>query len=159
MKPLRSYSLPQNLREVLATHLVAEFGHIYPEWDVAAAVQELAEDKGHGLPLHLAFVEGDEVLGSTSIIADDEVAGWDEEGWWLANVFVLPQFRGSGIGKELIKHAVDIAHQSGATELHLVTDTVENWYLNQGWKTVGIGDVHGHAMTVMHLEIVGRSRI
>lgn len=153
MKFVRSLSLPEPLLEVLATNLVAEFGHMYPDWDVAAAKRELAEDVGQGLPLHLAAVNGDQVLGSTSIIADDEVSGWDDRGWWLANVFVLPEFRGAGIGRQLIKEAVGIAQVSGAHDLHLVTDTVETWYQTQGWKTVGQGEVHGHVMTVMRLDL------
>ena len=63
------------MRQVLAEHLVAEFGHIYPEWNLATAIGELSEDSGHGLPLHLAAIDNDQILAVASIIADVEVSG------------------------------------------------------------------------------------
>ena len=138
--------------ELLASYLVAEFGHLYPNWDLADAVLELSQDPGEGLPLHLGAVENRRVVGIVSIISDDEVTGWEED-WWLANVLVLPEYRGRGIGNRLVDQAVEIARAHGAVSLHLVTNTVENWYLTQGWKTLGPGDVHGHEMVVMHLEL------
>ena len=153
MKLRRCSSLSPARLEFLASHLVAEFGHLYPGWDESAATNELSQDAARGLPLHLAAIENDRTLGSASIIDDDEVTGWEGDEWWLANVFVLPEYRGRGIGSSLIKHAIEIARQSGARDLHLVTDTVENWYLKQGWERIGIGDVHGHPMVVMRLAL------
>ena len=153
MELRRCSSLPVATLEFLAAHLVAEFGHLYPAWNESAAIDELSQDASPGLPLHLAAIENDRTLGSTSIIPDDEVTGWEGNEWWLANVFVLPEYRGRGIGSSLIKHAIEIARESGTRDLLLVTDTVENWYLKQGWKGIGIGDVHGHAMIVMHLDL------
>ena len=137
----------------LATHLVAEFGRLYPAWDLDLASEELSQDAGEGLPLQLVAIENRRVVGIVSIISDDEVTGWEDKDWWLANVFVVPEFRGRGIGISLINRAVEIARESGSPDLHLVTDTVENWYLNQGWKSIGIGDVHGHQMIVMRLAL------
>ena len=138
----------------LATHLVAEFGRLYPAWNLDLAGEELSQDAGEGLPLQLVAIENRRAVGIVSIISDDEVTGWEDKDWWLANVFVVPEFRGKGIGISLITRAVELARESGATDLHLVTDTVESWYLNQGWKSVGIGHVHGHQMIVMHLDLL-----
>jgi len=153
MELRRCSSLPTATLEFLAAHLVAEFGHLYPAWDESAATNELSQDAAQGLPLHLAAIENHRTLGSASIIPDDEVTGWEGSEWWLANVLVLPEYRGRGIGSWLINRAIEIARESGAQDLHLVTDTVENWYLKQGWETIGIGDVHGHAMIVMRLDL------
>ena len=133
--------------------MVAEFGYLYPAWDLDLAEKELSQDAGKGLPLQLVAIENRRAVGIVSIITDDEVTGWEDKDWWLANVFVVPEFRGKGIGISLITHAVELARESGATDLHLVTDTVESWYLNQGWKSVGIGHVHGHQMIVMRLDL------
>ena len=153
MELRRCSSLPTATLEFLAAHLVAEFGHLYPVWDESAATNELSQDAAEGLPLHLAAIDNHRALGSASIIPDDEVTGWEGNDWWLANVFVLPEYRGRGIGSSLIKRAIEIARESGARDLHLVTDTVENWYLKQGWESLGFGEVHGHEMVVMHLEL------
>lgn len=153
MKVVRCSTLSDEALRVLATHLIAEFGHLYPGWDLADATRELSEDPGQGLPLHLAAIEDETILGVASVIPDDEVTGWEGEDWWLANVLVLPEHRGRGIGKELINRAIGVARDSGAHDFHLVTETAEAWYEKQGWKNVGVGDVHGHVMTVMLLEL------
>ena len=139
--------------------MVAEFGHLYPAWDLDLAEKDLSQDAGEGLPLQLVAIENRRIVGSVSIISDDEVTGWEGKDWWLANVFVLPEFRGRGIGISLINRAVEIARESGSPNLHLVTDTVENWYLDQGWESIGIGDVHGHAMIVMRFDLAPRTVI
>lgn len=149
----RCSSLPNALLHGLALHLVAEFGHLYPMWNVNTAVEELAQDSGKGLPLHLVAVENDRAIGIVSVIADDEVTGWEGKGWWLANVFVLPEFRGRGVGTSLIDRAAEIARESGALDLHLVTDTFENWYSKHDWQRAGVGEVHGNEMVVMHRKL------
>lgn len=149
----RCSSLPDAVLHGLALHLVAEFGHLYPTWNVIQAVEELAQDLGEGLPLHLVAVENDRAIGIASVIADDEVTGWEDKGWWLANVFVLPEFRGRGIGTSLIDRAVEIARESGALDLHLVTATFENWYSKHDWQRVGAGEVHRNEMVVMHRRL------
>lgn len=154
MKLVRSSTLPDSALQFIAKHLVAEFGHIYPHWNVEVAVRELSEDAGQGLPLHMAAIENENVLGIASVISEDEVTGWEGKGWWLANVLVLPEYRNRGIGKKLVNQAVEIARSSRAIDLHLVTDTAQAWYLEQGWASIGTGDVHGHSITIMRLDLV-----
>ena len=150
---IRCSSLPDITLQFLATRLVDEFGHLYPAWDVVAAVDELSQDPRQGLPLHIAAIEIGQALGVASIIPDDEVTGWEGRDWWLANVLVLPEHRGRGIGKTLIDRAIEIARESGTDDLHLVTDSAETWYLKHGWESIGIGEVHGHEMVVMRLGL------
>ncbi len=157
MKVIRCSSLSRSQLQFLATHLVAEFGRLYPQWDSVIAAEELAQDSGQGLPLHIAAIEDGRPLGVTSVISDDEVTGWESKGWWLANVLVLPEYRGRGIGRVLVDRAIEIASESGARELHLVTDSVENWYLMHGWEPVGVGEVHGNEMVVMH-RVLGENK-
>lgn len=150
---IRSSALPFVILESLASNLIAEFGRLYPTWNLADAIDELTQDAGQGLPLHIAAIEKRRALGSASVISDDEVTGWKGSGWWLANVFVVHEYRGRGIGSSLINRAIAIARESGARDLHLVTDTEEDWYLKQGWERIGLGDVHGNEMVVMHLKL------
>lgn len=117
------------------------------------AVRELLQDEGSGLPLHAVAVDSGVPIAIASVIPDDEVTGWAEKEWWLANVYVMPQYRALGIGTELINYAVGAAEHYGAKDLHLVTDSAEPWYAKHGWATVGIGDVHGHSMAVMRLGL------
>jgi N-acetylglutamate synthase-like GNAT family acetyltransferase len=98
-------------------------------------------------------IENGQPLGVAAIISDDEVTGWEEKNWWLANVLVFPEHRDRGVGISLVNRAIEIARDSGAHELHLVTDTAESWYAKHGWESVGIGEVHGHQMIVMRLDL------
>jgi predicted N-acetyltransferase YhbS len=156
IKLIRTSELVTEQLQFTASQLVAEFGYLYPDWDLSTATAELSQDPGEGLPLHVVAVADGQVLGIASIISDDEVAGWEAKEWWLANVFVLPERRHVGIGIALVNHAVNISRDSGADDLHLVTDTAEPWYRKQGWGSVGIGLVHGHQMTVMRIDLKNR---
>jgi GNAT superfamily N-acetyltransferase len=69
---------------------------------------------------------------------------------WLANVYVVPHYRGLGIGKLLCQHALDYARHvmkpSGyASHLHLWTfnEQLQSWYTTMGFRNVGIIDQHG----------------
>jgi predicted N-acetyltransferase YhbS len=153
MELTRSSALGNETLHLLAGQLIAEFGHLYPGWDLLTARDELALDAGYGLPLHIVAIDDGLPRGIASIIADDEVTGWEGEGWWLANVLVLPQYRDRGIGSALVQGAVERARDSGVCNLHLVTDTAESWYQRCGWESVGTGEVHGHRMIVMRLDL------
>jgi GNAT superfamily N-acetyltransferase len=151
----RTASLDAETVQFLAAQLVAEFGHLYPTWDLAPAINELREDNGAGIPIHVAAIENGPAIGIASIIPDDEVTGWEGKEAWLANVLVLPEFRNRGIGGRLVEGVIEIARESEVRDLHLVTDTEEGWYLGKGWEIVGVGHVHGNQMTVMHLCLGG----
>ena len=153
MELRRASFVRDEARRFISGELVSAFGHMYPDWDIETAIAELSQDHGSGLPLHLFAMDSDSPLGIASIISDDEVTGWENRGWWLANVLVLPQYRAQGIGKSLINAASIIAASAGAKELHLVTDSAESWYLKHGWQTVGTGEVHGHQMQVMRRDL------
>jgi GNAT superfamily N-acetyltransferase len=153
MELARSSSLGNEMLRLLAMHLIAEFGHLYPAWDQVAATTELAQDPGEGLPLHIVAIDDGFLRGIASIIPDDEVTGWEAESWWLANVMVLPEYRNRGVGSTLIQGAVERARERGVHDLHLVTDTAESWYRKHRWESVGTGEVHGHQMIVMRLDL------
>jgi GNAT superfamily N-acetyltransferase len=153
MDLIRADCLDNSMLFILAAHLVSEFGHLYPQWDPGTALQELREDSGSGVPIHVVAIENGEPVGVASIIPDDEVVGWEDKNAWLANVLVLPEYRGRGIGKLLIDRAAEFASESGQSDLHLVTDMAEEWYSRQGWEHVGIGNVHGNLLTVMRFSL------
>jgi ribosomal protein S18 acetylase RimI-like enzyme len=49
----------------------------------------------------LGLYRGDEQIGFTRVVSDGEVFAY------LADVYVLPEFRGRGLGAELVREAVD----------------------------------------------------
>src|SRR4051812_20450451 len=56
------------------------------------------------IPLTLVAAEGNEPVGSVSLVESD-LTGWDHLTPWLASLYVRPDWRGQGIGKLLVGHA------------------------------------------------------
>jgi GNAT superfamily N-acetyltransferase len=67
----------------------------------------------------VALYDGDATIGFARVVSDDEVIAW------LADVFVLPEYRGRGLGVELVREAVENGPQRDC-----------HWYLHTS-------DAHG----------------
>ena len=107
-------------------------------------------ETGFAGPIPVTFVAVDDgcAIGCASLLDDDEVTGWDDHAW-LGNVAVVEAARGHGVGSALVSAVETHATSIGVTALHLVTTSAVDWYRAKGWDVVGVGDVHGHSMTVM----------
>lgn len=68
---------------------------------------------------------------------------------WLDNLWVLPEFIGKGIGKELFQHALEKSRASGVSILRIESEpNAQGFYEKMGaWK---IGE--------HHTEVAGQSR-
>jgi polyamine oxidase len=143
------------LAATLAAWHVGEWGHLYPGWTEEAAAAELAAAPGPGgVPLTLAALEDGadgrvDVVGSVSVLADDELDGFTHLGPWLASLYVVPARRSGGLGRRLVDAACEAARAAGIDRLHLFTDTAADWYLAQGWRPLARTVVHGHPATVL----------
>jgi predicted N-acetyltransferase YhbS len=129
------------LREGRESELAAEW--IYQEWaryesdatwaqnqqDIAQALQRsITVPKFFG-----ARIDG-ELVGIASIVPHD-LPTRPTLGPWLANVLVLPTWRGRGIGGALVKYVMDYA---GAldTPFYLYTFDQVALYERLGWQTI-----------------------
>jgi GNAT superfamily N-acetyltransferase len=135
------------LRLTVAQWCVDEWAHLYPDdtvqWYLDMYVD--ADAAADALPFALVAVEGDEVVGTASLIADDELPGAPEPGPWLAAVFVLPGHRGRGVGRALVDEVAGRA----AGSIWLYTENETAWYESMGWTRVRESAVNGHPVTVM----------
>jgi GNAT superfamily N-acetyltransferase len=52
----------------------------------------------------------------------------------LMSLFVLPQFRGQGIAKQLIQRVIQLAKQLGYSTVYLWTEDKQEMYSRLGWK-------------------------
>ena len=57
---------------------------------------------------------------------------------WLSGLYVVPEYRGQGIGAQLQNHLADYAKSLGYKELYLYTD-IENYYEKNGWEHIDNG--------------------
>lgn len=148
MRILSGHELSESARDDLAHRLVAEFGQAYPDWSVAEARSEVANPTG--LPQTWCLVADDgSAIASASLLADDEVTGYDHVTPWLGNVLVAEMHRGRSHGATIVDVVVTRAWDLGYDTVHLVTDTAAAWYERLGWTVVGDVDVHGTAMQCM----------
>jgi len=62
-----------------------------------ATVERLVRESRRVIGLY----DGDRQVGFCRVVSDDEVVAW------LADVFVVPEYRGRGLGVELVREAVE----------------------------------------------------
>lgn len=151
---------------IVAGWLVAEWAHLYPDWDQRAAVEELLRrgPSGHPPRTWLLFDDDDPtagVLGSVGLALDGELGDVLEgeaspEGVWLVNLFVTPSARGRGHGSLLLAHAVAAAAELGLPELLLTTEHSADHYASLGWTQIGTTSLSGHPSIVMRLRTMTR---
>lgn len=145
MELVRGWQLRDDVRRLLATQMVSELGHSYPEWTVDEAFAEIGNVDGLPLTVCHLDVEGN-ALAAASLLDSDEVDGMDGVGPWLANVLVAAAHRGQGHGRAIVRATLELAAGMGFDTLHLVTDTAAGWYLAMGWRDQGDVLVHAHRM-------------
>src|SRR5262245_34776042 len=58
------------------------------------------------------------------------------DGALLRSVAVHPDWRGSGVGRTLVLHALDAARAAGARDVYLLTTTAERWFPRLGFAPI-----------------------
>jgi GNAT superfamily N-acetyltransferase len=105
------------------------------------------------LPLVLAAVQGERLLGVVTLIDDDELPGATESPW-LAACVVDPDARGSGIGRRLVSACEALARDLGYSRLHLFTWSERQWYASMGWHVLRTVRFADHDTDVMVKELI-----
>ena len=126
-----------------------DFPHDTDDWYLALYAESL---RSQTLPIVLVACMGDEVVGTASLISDDELPSATETGPWLAAVFVEEERRGTGIGTALVREMMTRARALQIERLYLYTENGAPWYQSMGWRTVRIARLSDHDVTVMCCE-------
>jgi GNAT superfamily N-acetyltransferase len=95
----------------------------------------------------LALVEG-QPAGTASIFLHDMDTRMDLTPW-LAAVYVLPGFRGRGIGSQLVGAIEDVATRLQLERLYLFTPDREDFYARLGWSVLEIVEYRQQANAIM----------
>ena len=137
----------------LATWHHAEWGHLYSHWTHAVCQAELEQHaaRADGLPTTLLALEGQELLGSVSLVFEDAPELQEHGSPWLASLYVKPQARGRGIGAQLARAAVARAAQEGVDELFLFTPEHRDFYARLGWRPLARTALKGTPVDLMCL--------
>ncbi|MFM7262353.1 MAG: GNAT family N-acetyltransferase [Acidimicrobiales bacterium] len=135
------------LRRRAAAWVVEEWPHLFPddteEWylDVWADADTSGTDAPHAV---VALLDG-EVVGTASMVLDDELPGAPEPGPWIAAVWVHPDHRRKGAGRAMVR---ELMSRAGG-RLWLYTENEADWYVAMGWAPVRDATLNGHTVTVM----------
>ena len=146
--------MPNNeaLRATAAQWSFSEWGKLYPDDSVQWYLDLYAasDQDERSLPVCLAALnEGGEIVGTASLIENDELPNAPEPGPWVAAVYVDNAYRGTGVGTELVSEILRRARNLGFDDVYLYTESVSKWYESMGWKTIRTDDSLGVQVTVM----------
>lgn len=144
------------LAEMLGREIYREWESMYrvqgkTESDVVATVKSRAVD--NEIPLTMIAHENGALCGSVTLKVN-EGDEFPELTPWLAGVFVLPQFRGKGIGRSLVTFAEMVASEKfGVRKLYLYTSTAAGLYSALGYCVFAQAEKDGKVVEYMEKEL------
>lgn len=126
-------NLDDSLKITVATHLFKEWEKEYNQTgiiDRQGLIKELNS-------VHLCFVIINaigEYIGSVVINMDTPIQSFNTN-YWLSNLFIIPEKRGIGIGKDLMAFSENYLFSKGISILHLwCTDELIEFYKKINWN-------------------------
>ena len=109
--------------------------------------------QGSGLPVAFAAVDGQGRLLGSSALKRHDIAALPQYEYWLGDVFVLPPYRGKGVGKLLVEHCLGAAREMRLPALYLYTPDVQAVYEKYGWREIERRRHNGETVSVMKLDL------
>jgi predicted N-acetyltransferase YhbS len=132
-----------------------EWAALLPDWSFAQALADLQSHTGRRqIPTTLVAVEDGRPVGSASLLAAD-LDGWDHLSPWLASVFVVPEHRGRGLGRQLVSRVVEEARELGVAVVYLFTAGQAGYYQRLGWEPWQVTEHHGREVVIMRHRLPG----
>ena len=130
----------------------AQWQHLYQGWTLEHARGELRDHATRrARPTTLVALDGDTLLGSVSLVDEDAPELRDQGDAWLASLYVVPEARGTGLGKQLVQALVAFAAGQGVERLWLFTPDHADYYARLGWRPQGHASLHGTRVHLMDI--------
>ena len=143
-----------HLAPTLAAWHHAEWAGLLPGWTYGVALADLRSHTGRRqIPTTVVALDGETVIGSASLLADD-LDDWKHLRPWLASVFVVPELRGRGVGRQLVARVLEEARGLGEPAVYLWTARQRMYYERLGWSVLEQSLLHGRAVTIMRYSQV-----
>ena len=95
-------------------------------------ITHFSNTKEKAFPITLIALEDEVCLGTVSIFEND----LKERGMykpWLASLYTKPEYRGRGVGQQLVAKTLEVVKELGFKELYLKTEDASDYYRNRGW--------------------------
>lgn len=143
----------------LARVIHNEWGYLYPRrtvGDLKSALQKnLNTDR---VPLTLIAVENDALVGTVSLEAYDMETRMEYTPW-LASLYVLPEYRNTGLARKLVERATAQAGALGVQTLYLFTlKPHARFYETRGWQVLEKTVYRGERVTILALHLSQNKR-
>lgn len=105
------------------------------------------------LPLALVARENNKLVGMCSLQMNDGIR--PDLFPWLGDVCVDPEYQNQGVGKLLVRAAIEKVREMGFESLYLFIfeESLVEYYQKLGWRKIGADEYEGHAVIVMELKI------
>jgi N-acetylglutamate synthase-like GNAT family acetyltransferase len=100
------------------------------------------------IPLTMLALIERQPVGTASIFLHDMDTRMDLSPW-LAAVYVLPQFRGQGIGSQLVRTIEGVATRLQLERLYLFTPDREDFYARLDWSVLETAEYRQHSNVIM----------
>jgi predicted N-acetyltransferase YhbS len=110
--------------------------------------------RSHRLPAVLVARRGEKFLGSVNLLAH-EMTTRPMLSPWLAQLFVIAEERGRGVGAALVRACLARFAELGFSRAHLYTasaTTLPTYYTALGWKTIEEVEYLGKLRAVMAFD-------
>ncbi len=139
--------------ETLARWHHEEWQHLNPGDTVEQRKARMSEHLGRRrIPTTFVALEGDTLLGSACLLADD-MHQYRDLTPWLASVFVAPEQRGRGVGSAVVRRVVEEARALDVKTLYLYTPDRESFYARMGWSIHERTEYMGVGVVIMQLSM------
>jgi predicted N-acetyltransferase YhbS len=146
-----------SLIKTLATWIYREWLQNNPEASVARMCSILSQRvESTQIPLTLvSFSDQGHPIGVVSLTKVDMQSRADLSPW-LSGLYVLPEYRRTGVGAEMCKRIADESRRLGFKTIYLYTKDRQPLYSKLGWKPIFTEQYNGDQVTVMALDLEGR---
>lgn len=143
--------VPQHVGQLAEWHH-REWSALMPDWSLEEAREELAAHaRCRTRPTTLVLLDGDALLGSVSLIDEDAPEFRDRGEPWLASLYVRPEARGRGYGRQLVQALLAHARGIGVERLYLFTPEHRDFYAALGWRVDAHLALRGRAVDLMSI--------
>jgi GNAT superfamily N-acetyltransferase len=136
-------------------------GWIWDEWgrnmpagaSLAALTALLKLRQGPAVPQSFVLLDSGIPAAAAALVAADLEARPDLSPW-LAEVYVLPAFRGRGHAVRLVRRVEGACRAAGIATLWLNTAHAAGLYARLGWQEAGEARHNGHPVTIMRRDLL-----
>ncbi len=131
-----------------------QWGHYTPQRTLQSFVESRKEYLNDNiLPLTLLAFDGKTPVGMCSLAASRDICLHLLP--WLATLYVIPKYRGQGIGSLLKEKICAKAGEMGYKKIYCFTSdkAVISWYEKHNWHMKSTERLHNHNVTVMEKDL------